>query len=564
MGIPSYFSHIVRKHRSIIKPIDINSPKINNLYLDCNSFIYDAQRSVPVVTETNRGTGGGGSSGASAALTPKDVYEKIIIETACNNIIACIKKLQPNGRVLIAFDGVAPLAKLNQQRKRRYMTAYQASLAEKTDGFNWNTSAITPGTDFMCQLGTFVKSRFQNPAEFGLEQIIVSTADEAGEGEHKIYEYIRREPLYHKETCTVIYGLDADLIMLTLNHLHISENMFLFRETPEFIKSIDKTLNPNEMYVLDIPQFAKSIVKELTSAAADAATAATAEQANHHHNVLFDYIFMCFFLGNDFLPHFPALNIRTSGIQRLIDTYNHLFAVKKDSLTQNGEIIWKNVRLFIACLAENELDYIKTEYVQRDKMSKRNNNNNNNNMSNRADKKEVDENLMLPTKDRSLELYINPYDNGWESRYYKSLFNIRINDERRQEIATNYLEGLEWTMKYYSTGCVDWRWSYNYHYPPLIVDLIKYVPYFEKTLLPPKPKDPVTPLVQLSYVLPPMSMGLLPFTLRQNLLLEEPDWYLNDYEFLWAFCTFFWEAHVDLPHIDMTRLEQIVTKSMKI
>ena len=44
MGIPSYFSYIVRNHRNIIKKLSVSedSPKINNLYLDCNSFIYDA------------------------------------------------------------------------------------------------------------------------------------------------------------------------------------------------------------------------------------------------------------------------------------------------------------------------------------------------------------------------------------------------------------------------------------------------------------------------------------------------------------------------------------------
>ena len=46
MGIPSYFAHIVRKHRNIIKTLNAVNPNINNLYLDCNSFIYEAFHSL--------------------------------------------------------------------------------------------------------------------------------------------------------------------------------------------------------------------------------------------------------------------------------------------------------------------------------------------------------------------------------------------------------------------------------------------------------------------------------------------------------------------------------------
>ena len=42
MGIPSMFSFIVKNHPSIIKRYVKNVLKVDNLYLDCNSIIYDA------------------------------------------------------------------------------------------------------------------------------------------------------------------------------------------------------------------------------------------------------------------------------------------------------------------------------------------------------------------------------------------------------------------------------------------------------------------------------------------------------------------------------------------
>jgi 5'-3' exoribonuclease 2 len=571
MGIPSYFAYLVRNHRSIIKKLVLSpdSPKINNLYLDCNSFIYEAHHRLPPDPNFM-------------------VYETNVIKDVFASLIKMIRHLQPNQRLLIAFDGVAPLAKLNQQRNRRYMTAYQNSLNASSAGA-WNTAAITPGTAFMQKLGESIRARFANPMEFGLQEIIVSSADEPGEGEHKIYEYIREHPAYHRASQTIIYGLDADLIMLTLNHLHVSENLYLYRETPEFIKHIDKTLNPNENYLLDIPLFAKIIIQELAGT-----ETLTNNETSLTDDRLFDYILLCFFLGNDFLPHFPALNIRTTGIENLINAYKFVFSKatpgstkatpgstkatpgstkatpgstkatpgsKAETLTKDRQIIWKNMRKFIAHLAAHELEYIQEEYVQREKQSKRLMHG-----ASAAGKAQStstsaaeDENLLLPLKERAHELYINPNEAGWETRYYKILFNTRIDDDRRKDICTNYLEGLEWTMKYYSTGCADWRWLYHYAYPPLLTDLIQHVPYFDHTFVPLQPKQPVAPLVQLCYVLPPSSMGLLPHALYQKLLKEQPDWYVvGEPTFLWAFCKFFWEAHVELPQIELPLLEALV------
>jgi len=405
-----------------------------------------------------------------------------------------------------------------------------------------------------------------------LEQFIISCADEVGEGEHKIYEYIRKEPFYHKFTTTVIYGLDADLIMLTLNHLHISNQMHLFRETPEFIKSVDNTLNPNELYLLDIPEFGKKIVEEFTPASIGVASIGVASigvasisvasigvasiGVATSSNPISDYIFLFFLLGNDFLPHFPALNIRTNGIDLLLNAYREAVLTKHLSLIEDGKIVWKNLRLLIDYLSQNELTYIKQEYAQKTKCS---NKRTNHSKFNTTPLKSFEDKLTnLPSTDRASELYINPEGSGWEARYYHTLFDIRHGEERQKEICQNYLEGLEWTFKYYSTGCVDWHWTYKYHYPPLLADLIKYVPYYD-TLLISKEKltnKAVSPYVQLSYVLPKQNLYLLPSEFREKLLKEQPDWYADKCEFQWAFCKYFWEAHVKLPEIDINELQK--------
>ena len=549
MGIPSYFAHLVKNHRYIIKKIStLKNPKMDNLYLDCNSFIYDALRNI--------------NSNEQKYKNVEDyinIIEKKIIEDVSVNISKCIKEINPTKRVFIAFDGVAPIAKLNQQRNRRYMSIFDEKNknienSSNENIYNWNKSSITPGTIFMNKLSIELTKFFNNPTNFGIEQIIVSTSNDPGEGEHKIYNHIRNDLKYHKDTQTVIYGIDADLIMLTINHLHISNRLYLYRETPEFIKSIDKTLNPNEKYILDIPLLAKTIIYELSGndilIDKNNDYMCKIENISLDSNILFDYIFICFFLGNDFLPHFPALNIRTNGIDNLINGYKHVFSNSSETLTINREIKWKNVRKYIEYLSQNELEFIKNEYVQRDKMAQRLKYTSSNNAN--------DSTLMLPLKEREQELYINPNEDGWESRYYKLLFNTKINNERCKEICTNYLEGIEWTMKYYSGDCANWRWKYNYVYPPLLSDLLKFIPYFDHTFIPLEKCNPVSQLTQLCYVLPKESMDLIPSKLRQSLLNKYPEWYNCDYIFIWAFCKFLWESHIDLPNIDINTLENHV------
>ena len=212
MGIPSYFTYLVKNHRNILNKLNDKNIKVDNLYLDSNSIIYDAVNKIKFENKLD--------------------YENKVIRLVCEKLKSYINLIKPKNKVLIAFDGIAPLAKLDQQRNRRYKSWFQGEInnrINKENTSNWSTAAITPGTNFMIKLNQEIKKEFNEANNYNLQSLIVSSSDECGEGEHKIYKYIRDNHEYHRDTVSVIYGLDADLIMLTLQHLKYSENLYLFR-----------------------------------------------------------------------------------------------------------------------------------------------------------------------------------------------------------------------------------------------------------------------------------------------------------------------------------------------
>ena len=533
MGIPSYFSFIVRNHPSIIRKYNKSLLRVDNLYLDCNSIIYDAYSKMKFDSLT-------------------DSVTNSIINAVIKKIEYYIDVISPSKTAIIAFDGVAPVAKLEQQRARRYKSGYQNNISRaffknyKEDP--WNTTAITPGTKFMAELNKKVSTHFSIVTP-PLQNIIVSGSNHVGEGEHKLFDYIRKNPEKHFEETTVIYGLDADLIMLSINHLPICPKIYLFRETPHFIGSIDSNLEPDADYLLDIPALTKAIIAHMNN---NVELSQAQKLSTSQKNKVYDYIFLGFFLGNDFMPHFPAINIRTGGVDKMLNAYKATIG-PDENLCDGKTIYWNNVRKVIKFLAALEEEYIIAEHKSRNFKEKRD-------MPQNTPEEKIKRFDLTPMYDREAEKYINPVKPYWQSRYYRALFDIKsdTDDDQKKDIAINYLQGLEWTMKYYTSGCPDWRWRYKYSYPPLLQDLIKHVPVFGCEFVPVKPPSPVAELVQLCYVLPRDNLNLLPPKLVTELLAKHDDWYKSNCEFVWAYCRYFWESHVEMNEIDIDELEEFI------
>tara|TARA_B100000963_G_scaffold361848_1_gene400266 strand:- start:1277 stop:2896 length:1620 start_codon:yes stop_codon:yes gene_type:complete len=536
MGIPSFFAQLVRKHGNCIKIIN-NNTIIDYLFLDANSIIYDCVHKLLKTTNLTLTS----NNSKDNEKFESELYAKIV-----EKIKNYINTLNPEKLIFIAFDGNPPVAKLKQQRTRRYKSIFNKKIIDKlkeTDNTNntnnkeWDTTKITPGTDFMNGLMKYIDI---NLIQKSKKDIILSSSNEIGEGEHKIFNYIRENKFNHTDYI-VVYGLDADLIMLSLNHLDYCNNINLFRETPEFISQIDSDLEPNKLYNLDIFNFGEALTFEMNSKTAK------------NKNIYNDYIFLCFLLGNDFIPHTPSINIRKNGIDILLNAYKYLFKDTNNFLIVNRKIQWKNVRKLLMHLGINEKERMIEEEKCRKKYSKIQYTLNNNDIETKIKKFDI-----LPSYSRESEKYINPFIENWETRYYEELFNIN-DTENIKNVCINYFEALEWTFEYYTIGCKDWRWKYNYNYAPLINDMIKYVSYFNIDYVKHCNNKPLTTQTQLSYVLPFESLYLLDDKIK-NYLLKNYDELYKNHMIQWSYCKYFWESHVIFPEINLENFEQEINK----
>lgn len=92
-----------------------------------------------------------------------------------------------------------------------------------------------------------------------------------------------------------------------------------------------------------------------------------------------DFVFFCFFVGNDFLPHLPSLHIREGAIDAIMAIYKQQLPALGDYLTKDGRIDFNRVDLIFNDIAKVEEELIKQKqayenkqkyYAQRDKEQK--------------------------------------------------------------------------------------------------------------------------------------------------------------------------------------------------
>jgi len=468
-----------------------------------------------------------------------DLEEKMIRQVI-EYIEYLIDHVKPIKGTYIAIDGVAPCAKMKQQRYRRYKSISDKVLWDKIKKkYNkpisntiWNNSAISPGTEFMYKLHNYIISWMKKERK---DKIIYSSYLTPSEGEHKLLQFIRDNSNNNKYYNYVIYGLDADLIFLALTS-DPKAKIHLLRESNEIIKSENIILK----YV-DIQLMRDSVLYTISLYITD--------MLLDKDKIIKDFIFICYLLGNDFLPHLYSVDIYDNGLDLLIEKYSETFIElfmttnNNSYLINDKEINMDFFKLFIFKLSLEEDNILKIKYTKNKRYK---------HLPDDPFDKEMFkiDNLLFKIND-PIQLGSDNHVE-WRKRYYKYYFDTDNPDEISKKIVLYYLSGLKWTTQYYFDKCPSWEWYYPFDTPPFLSDIYNFLVNINNIKF--ELSKPLEPYSQLLIVLPPQLNYLLPTNLKK--LMSNPNSslaYLYPYEFEQDFLNKkkYWMGIPKLPSLDI-------------
>lgn len=504
MGIPYYFYILTKKYQDILLSNINFKPDI--IYFDFNGIIH------PITSKNNS-------------------RNEIIFDNLWNFIQNNIEKFKPN-EINICVDGIAPLAKIIQQRKRRYLSNYRKIIDEENS--TWDSNAITPGTDFMNELNIFMKNKIRYNTKSCI--ITYNGSEITGEGEHKIFKFIKNKK---DNKNIIIHGLDADLIILSL--ISHKDNIYLMREKEE---------NDNLDYkYVDISKLRYAIINDLIFHWNLDKNLYTNIFSNDSINLIESYCIMCSLLGNDFIPHLLTVNLKNNGLENLINITNKSIN-HYGLLVNNGVINYKCLTEIFNLLSQTEekdIFIINRNYLNKTCQ----------NSSNNSDY------YALKNKDKiAKDIYSNT--KSWNYIYYKNKFNanIYINSYIIDNASFNYINGIFWTYSYYKNNIIDHDWYYPYNYPPTVKDISNYL-YGNEMPIIEKKGEYITNELQLLIVIPKTSKNLLNFRLQKFMDDKKLGLYHMfplKYKIHTYLKTHLWECFPELPKINIELMKNILNK----
>jgi 5'-3' exonuclease len=544
MGVPRFFKKMLEKypHTQFWNP----NLTIDHFCMDFNGIIYNVFNSAVFRAKLIA------TPNLTTTKLENRLIKDVVLQTGniINNIVRPVKS------VYIAIDGSAPRGKMIQQRARRYKSLKEKQIKDvikaKYPNLNegkseqeienknvissWNASQnASPGTHFMKKLSVELQSAITK-GQFSRNhplQFIFSNTNVPGEAEHKYLPYIQSMVTgENEEDSFAIMSADADVIMLSL--LQKKKNMYIFRspdgDDPRFTGleyiylSIDATRDG--LYNSLIENIPTQLPPNLSNKMA----------------LIYDYLFILFLAGNDFITPIPFLKLVNSGFETLFNIYTRILPTMKKNLIYYVEskpnIPQVNTEFFY--LIMNELgkmeDFQMKKIAEKIQRIRRN--------TQGYPNSEQDENLS--PVDKEWKHYENTYyysplhpdfmrynplfnqidymqpKHIWKSQYYHHFFHLNSNNQQqynsnRSNICRDYLKALLWNLQYYLVGCPSWTWHYPYEVSPVPSDIAMNLHQMEdvNVLGTFEPSEPYKPFDQLMLILPKWAAEILPISYRK-------------------------------------------------
>ncbi|KAI9909683.1 hypothetical protein PsorP6_015100 [Peronosclerospora sorghi] len=519
MGIPRFYRYISERYPLVNQPISDVSllPEFDAFYLDMNGIVHTCTHS-------------------DAA---HDAVNSLALDAQLHGIFTYLDRLvthiiKPKKLVYIALDGVAPRAKLNQQRSRRFRAGLerqqamekqrhmQIKLQEEKDGYHvestsnqFDSNCITPGTEFLSTLSHhlvyFIRQKMKKDPLWAKLEVFFSGSEVPGEGEHKIVDFIRHRKMaagYDANLRHCMYGSDADLMLLGL--MTHEPHFTLVRETVVWgsreKKGAAKKIEEQQWQLVHLSLFREYLLLEMR-----------VQAPLDGERMLDDFILLTFLLGNDFIPHSPTLEISEDAIPLLLKVYRELLDTQQGSyLTLNGKLT--NVPMLqqlFQTIGNQEEEILSNRAMEKQRHSTRRGERHTSRQHevNAKDVQEAilalrddDEDVPPPLEneeedeeaaERALLEALGDYDDpmevdrdedevlllvGSESfqdtkwNYYERKFGMQrgngdASNKQLERVKKAYMEALVWCLAYYFQGPPSWSWYYPYHYAPMISDL---------------------------------------------------------------------------------------------
>jgi 5'-3' exoribonuclease 1 len=556
MGVPYYFYVITQQHPGILR----NHPpsNIQRFYLDYNGGVHPVCHRL---FAQMRADGAPSSSPSASPPSPPPspsaaAFEARLCEESWVYMLSLVREIRP-AEVHIALDGVAPIAKIQQQRKRRYLSILRQKL---TGDFSpWDTNAISPGTRFMTQLNEYFRHKIQQT--FSPIPFHFYGSDEPGEGEHKIFQHLAALPTPTQPQ--VVYGLDADLIMLSL--LSHRPQLFLMRERQK-----------EEGFVyLDIDALRVGILKTLAKDYQWTIPAEAIQDPFHPWacEILENYVMACFILGNDFIPNITCLHLKKNGISTVLNTFKEtwnqlghpLITISQPPVAAAPSLEF--LARWFGILAEKEfslLSQMNEDYYKKRCF-----------IHNEEDKVEFYP-IQPENKSRLSHALMNQTATGpWRSLYYKHLLDCERQDRGVVvQACREYIHGMLWTYQYYKQRPKPADWYYPFAYAPTLLDLGNQLAGEMEDHLntqrkwsqlpPPAPADFLPPTLQLLAILPPESHPMLPCPAPTAPGSGVRHLFPTSYPIYTYLKTHLWECSPKLPILDLPALRDFLRRLGRI